>query len=82
MLGAGKLQGVPPLKQQRILFFGAGQSSIGGSRLLAKALQAEGVSEAGAKSQIWLFDSQVLSRPPGHLQPQFVKPAWTFMLDY
>ena len=56
--GALRLQGVPPLSQQLFLFFGAGQANIGTARLLVSALADEGLSEAQAKKQIWLYDSK------------------------
>lgn len=56
--GALRLQGVPPLKQQVFLFFGAGQANIGTARLLVSALADEGLTEAQAKQQIWLYDSK------------------------
>lgn len=57
--GALRLAGVPPLKQQKFLFFGAGQANIGAARLLVAALADEGLSEAEAKKQIFLYDSKV-----------------------
>ena len=56
--GALRLTGVPPLKQQVFLFFGAGQANIGAARLLVSALADEGLTEAQAKQQIWLYDSK------------------------
>lgn len=56
--GALRLAGVPPLKQQVFLFFGAGQANIGAARLLVSALADEGLTEAQAKQQIWLYDSK------------------------
>ena len=57
--GALRLRGVPPLKDQVFLFFGAGQANIGAARLLVAALADEGLSEAEAKKQMWLYDSKV-----------------------
>ncbi|KAL3154463.1 hypothetical protein ABBQ32_013928 [Trebouxia sp. C0010 RCD-2024] len=71
--GALRLAGVPPLKQQVFLFFGAGQANIGAARLLVSALADEGLTEAQAKQQIWLYDSKGLvyeGRPTGRLTPQ------------
>ena len=56
--GALRLAGVPPLKQQIFLFFGAGQANIGTARLLVSALADEGLTDAQAKQQIWLYDSK------------------------
>ena len=58
LLGAQRLPGVPRLRQQAFLFYGAGQASIGAARLLLEALQQEGVPVAQARRQIWLMDSQ------------------------
>ena len=60
VLGAVQLKGVPPLSKQVFLMLGAGQANIGSARLLTRALQAEGLTEAEARSRIWLFDSKVL----------------------
>lgn len=66
--GALRLAGVPPLKQQVFLFFGAGQANIGTARLLVSALADEGLSEAQAKQHIWLYDSKArLPSPDGQL---------------
>jgi malic enzyme len=56
--GALRLEGVPPLKDQVFLFFGAGQANIGTARLLVAALIDEGLTEAEAKKQMWLYDSK------------------------
>ncbi len=56
--GALRLTGVPPLKEQVFLFFGAGQANIGTARLLVAALADEGLTEAEAKKQMWLYDSK------------------------
>ena len=58
MYGALRLKGVPPLREQVFLFFGAGQANIGTARLLVAALVDEGLSEAEAKKQMWLYDSK------------------------
>ena len=57
--GGLRLEGVPPLREQRFLFFGAGQANIGTARLLVAALADEGASEQEAKQQIFLYDSKV-----------------------
>lgn len=59
LMGAQRLPGVPPLRQQAFLFFGAGQANLGAAQLLVRALAEEGVPEEDAKRQIWLMDSQV-----------------------
>ncbi|DBB07785.1 TPA: hypothetical protein ACH3X3_009203 [Trebouxia sp. C0006] len=71
--GALRLDGVPPLKDQVFLFFGAGQANIGTARLLVAALVDEGLTETEAKKQMWLYDSKGLvyeGRPTGRLTPQ------------
>ena len=66
VLGATRLPGVPPLKQQRFLLFGAGQANIGAAQLIQHRLEAEGLSPEEAKSRIWMFDRQVM--PDFHFQ--------------
>lgn len=63
LLGAQRLAGVPRLRRQAFLFYGAGQANIGAARLLLEALGQEGVPEAQARRQIWLMDSQARARP-------------------
>ncbi len=67
LMGAQRLPGVPPLRQQTFLFFGAGQANLGAAQLLVRALADEGVSEEDAKRQIWLMDSQVCQIFPQNL---------------
>ncbi|OUC44034.1 malic enzyme, NAD binding domain protein [Trichinella nativa] len=45
-----------PLKDQRFLFFGAGEAAIGIARLLCMALQKEGLNFEEAKKRIWMID--------------------------
>jgi hypothetical protein len=42
VMGAVRLDGVPPLSDQHFVFVGAGQAVIGSARLLSTALQEEG----------------------------------------
>jgi len=56
--GATRLPGVPALSKQIVLFFGAGQSNLGGAQLLCEALKAQGLSQEEAESRIWLMDSK------------------------
>jgi len=45
-----------PLTDQRILFLGAGSAGIGIANLIAKAMQAKGLSQDEARSRISMFD--------------------------
>ncbi|BDA40585.1 NADP-dependent malic enzyme [Coccomyxa sp. Obi] len=73
LMGAQRLPGVPRLRDQTFLFFGAGQANLGAAQLLIRALADEGISEEAAKRQIWLFDSQgivYMGRKGRPLSPQ------------
>ncbi len=48
------------LSSQRIVILGAGSSAIGISDQIVAAMKAEGVSDAVARANIWLVDSQGL----------------------
>ncbi|GAA5841738.1 hypothetical protein JCM3766R1_005167 [Sporobolomyces carnicolor] len=49
-----------PIKDQRILFFGAGSSGVGVAETIVKYFQLQGMSEEEAKSKFWLVDSKGL----------------------
>jgi malate dehydrogenase (oxaloacetate-decarboxylating)(NADP+) len=44
------------LKDQRVLFLGAGSAGIGIADMIASAMKLEGLSEEQARGRIWLFD--------------------------
>ncbi len=48
------------LRDQRFLFFGAGEAGTGVGELMVTALQAEGLSEAEARRACWFIDSKGL----------------------
>src|SRR6202008_3665737 len=52
-----------PLTDQRILFLGAGSAGIGIAKLIAAAMQDEGLSQDEARSRISLFDVDGLLQP-------------------
>lgn len=51
------------LKDQRVLFFGAGSAGIGIANMIASAMKLEGLSEKDAQSRISLFDVNGLLEP-------------------
>jgi len=48
------------LREQRLLFLGAGEAAIGIADLAVSAMLAQGMSESAARSRCWLFDSRGL----------------------
>jgi malate dehydrogenase (oxaloacetate-decarboxylating)(NADP+) len=49
-----------PLKEQRLLFFGAGASATGVANLIVGAMVRQGLSQADAMERIWFVDSKGL----------------------
>ena len=73
LINALKITG-SQLKDQRILFLGAGSAAAGLAGLIVSALVQQGVTEEKARQQICLFDTQglvVAGRPglPAHKRP-------------
>jgi malate dehydrogenase (oxaloacetate-decarboxylating)(NADP+) len=48
------------LRDQKLLFMGAGEAATGISDLLCTAMQADGLSEPAARERLWLYDSHGL----------------------
>lgn len=48
------------LKDQRVLFLGAGSAAIGIADMIASAMKLEGLTEEQAKSRIWMFNTNGL----------------------
>ena len=48
------------LRDQKLLFFGAGEAGTGIGELMVSALKAEGLTEAEARLRCWFIDSQGL----------------------
>lgn len=59
LISSERLTGVP-LKNQRILFLGAGEAGIGIGDLIVEALKLSGVPEKQAREQCWFVDSKGL----------------------
>jgi malate dehydrogenase (oxaloacetate-decarboxylating)(NADP+) len=62
------------LRDQRILFLGAGSAGIGIADLIASAMRAEGLSEEQARARISLFDIHGLIEPSRKDLFDFQKP--------
>jgi malate dehydrogenase (oxaloacetate-decarboxylating)(NADP+) len=59
LLSAARLTGVP-LRDMRILFYGAGEAGIGIGDLIVESLVADGMREADARRHCWFVDSKGL----------------------
>ncbi len=59
LIAATRETGIP-LRDQTLLFYGAGEAGTGIAGLFASALTAEGVSAAEARKKCWFFDSKGL----------------------
>lgn len=79
LLSACRVKG-ERLRDQRLLFLGAGASATGVANLIASAMVAEGLGLAEARARIWFFDSRGLvqsgrqdlaehKRPYAHAHP-------------
>ncbi|HXP88481.1 MAG TPA: NAD-dependent malic enzyme [Bryobacteraceae bacterium] len=56
LVGAAQVTGTP-LREQQIVFLGAGSAAIGVADYLRSAMVAEGLSEAEARSRFWIVNS-------------------------
>ncbi|MDR0533791.1 MAG: NAD-dependent malic enzyme [Verrucomicrobiales bacterium] len=59
LISATRLTG-KPLKEQTLLFFGAGEAGTGIGEYFVSALREEGVSETDARKRCWFVDSKGL----------------------
>jgi malate dehydrogenase (oxaloacetate-decarboxylating)(NADP+) len=70
LLGAMRMKG-EKLSEQRIVFYGAGSAAVGiADMIVAGIVEESGISEAAARKQFWLMDSQglVVTNGPRELQ--------------
>ncbi len=71
-----------PLRDQRIVIFGAGSASTGIADLLVMAMVQDGADPLEARGRIWLLDSQGLvhiGRPDlDQEKALFAQPAWSY----
>ena len=61
------------LKDQKLLFFGAGSAGVGVAKQLLSFFKLEGLSEDEARNRIWLVDSQGLVYDERGLLPEHKK---------
>jgi malate dehydrogenase (oxaloacetate-decarboxylating)(NADP+) len=59
LISSARITGVP-LRDMRILFYGAGEAGIGIGDLIVEYLVAEGLSEGDARQRCWFVDSKGL----------------------
>src|SRR5260370_33899981 len=79
MLSAVKVSGIP-LREQRVVIFGAGTAGIGNADQIRAAMIADGLSEAEATRHFWCVDIQgLLTDDMGNalrdFQPAYARPA-------
>jgi malate dehydrogenase (oxaloacetate-decarboxylating)(NADP+) len=74
LLAATKETGIP-LREQRIVFLGAGEAGTGIGELFVRALAEEGVPEAEARKRCWFVDSRgLLVKDRGDAMPAHKLP--------
>jgi len=79
LLAAADATGMP-LREQRVVFLGAGSASTGIADLLIMAMVEEGATETEARGRIWLLDSHGLVHTDrtdlDAEKASFAQPAW------
>lgn len=70
LLAASRIQNLP-LRDQKLLFFGAGEAATGIGELIVAALVSDGMQEDEARAHCWFFDSRgLVVRSREGLSPQ------------